>query len=234
MNKTYAFSDIHGMYNLWKQIKEYCDETDTIYFLGDAADRGPDGIKIINELLYDKRVKFIKGNHEDMLALCVPDLIEGYCYNMFWWFDNGGDSTWNTLERCSDDSKMWYVHKINQLPEFAWYESPLGHRVFLTHAGTDLHWTKEEREQIIKQAYLWDRKHFNFTHPVNMPDVIQVHGHTPTKNLAKVIGLPQTTDVITYCDGHKIDIDCGAFATKKVALIDLDTFEVKYFYEEQI
>ena len=33
MNKVYACSDLHGMYNLWKQIKEYCDETDTIYYL---------------------------------------------------------------------------------------------------------------------------------------------------------------------------------------------------------
>lgn len=34
MNKTYAITDLHGMWNLWEQISEYCDETDTIYFLG--------------------------------------------------------------------------------------------------------------------------------------------------------------------------------------------------------
>jgi serine/threonine protein phosphatase 1 len=68
MYKTYAFSDVHGIYDLWAQIRDYCDETDTIYFLGDACDRGEDGIRIIIELLQDKRVKYIKGNHEDMLT----------------------------------------------------------------------------------------------------------------------------------------------------------------------
>ena len=40
MNKTYAFSDVHGVYNLWEQIRDYCDETDTIYFLGDGNQIG--------------------------------------------------------------------------------------------------------------------------------------------------------------------------------------------------
>lgn len=239
MNKTYAFSDIHGMYNLWTQIKNYCDETDTIYFLGDAADRGTDGIKILNELFYDKRVKFIKGNHEDILATCVPEFIDGNMWNHYWWAGNGGSPTWDALERCSDDSKMWYVNKIIRLPESEWYESPNGHKVFLTHAGTDLNWTEKERATIVKQPYLWDRKHFHSAHPMNMPNIYQVHGHTPTPILAEELALPKMkepkdVEIITYCNGHKIDIDCGSFFTKKVALLDLDTFEVKYFYEEQI
>ena len=47
MNKHYCFTDVHGNYNLWRQIHDYCDATDTIYFLGDAADRGEDGLQII-------------------------------------------------------------------------------------------------------------------------------------------------------------------------------------------
>ena len=47
MNKTYAFTDVHGKYKLWEQIRDYCDETDTIYFLGDACDRDDDGLKIM-------------------------------------------------------------------------------------------------------------------------------------------------------------------------------------------
>ena len=50
----YAFTDIHGNYNLWLAIKNYCKEDDEIFFLGDAIDRGPDGIKIMQELFKDK------------------------------------------------------------------------------------------------------------------------------------------------------------------------------------
>ena len=59
MNKHYCFTDVHGNYNLWRQVADYCDETDVIYFLGDAADRGEDGLQIIQELLRDKRVVYL-------------------------------------------------------------------------------------------------------------------------------------------------------------------------------
>lgn len=39
MNKTYAIADLHGVFKLWKKVVEYIDETDIIYFLGDANDR---------------------------------------------------------------------------------------------------------------------------------------------------------------------------------------------------
>ena len=40
-------------------------------------------------------------------------------------------------------------------------------------------------------------------------------------------------EIVTYCDGHKIDIDLGCFATKKIALLDLDTLEPIYFEEKE-
>jgi hypothetical protein len=36
-------------------------------------------------------------------------------------------------------------------------------------------------------------------------------------------------EVIRYCDGHKFCIDMCTVASDRVALLDLDTFEVKYF-----
>lgn len=70
----YAFTDIHGNYDLWLAIKNYCKEDDEIFFLGDAIDRGPDGIKIMQELFKDKRVTYIIGNHEDMFLDYVKDI----------------------------------------------------------------------------------------------------------------------------------------------------------------
>ena len=69
MGTTYCFTDLHGMYNLWAQIRDYCKPDDTLIFLGDACDRGNDGLKIIYELLKDPRVIYLKGNHEDILAM---------------------------------------------------------------------------------------------------------------------------------------------------------------------
>lgn len=238
MNKTYAFSDIHGMYDLWAQIRDYCDETDTIYFLGDACDRGADGIRIIIELLQDKRVKYLKGNHEDILTICVPEFLEGHFMHMPWWLENGGKETWETLSSLTDDESLLITRFLNTLPDHAWYESPKGHKILLTHAGTDLNYTKEHLEIIRGKApYLWDRKHFFAKHPQGMEDVYQVHGHTPVQLLRKQYKTYDPTveeyaEVFNYADGHKYDIDMASFASGKVALIDLDTFETKYFYDE--
>ena len=42
----------------------------------------------------------------------------------------------------------------------------------------------------------------------------------------------EDVNIVKYCNGHKIDIDLGSFATGRSALLDLDTLEVKYFVTE--
>ena len=54
--KTVAFSDLHGNYNLWTKIKNYYAPDDVLIFLGDACDRGPDGIKIMLEMYQIKEL----------------------------------------------------------------------------------------------------------------------------------------------------------------------------------
>ena len=71
MHDVFCFSDVHGMYNMYEAIMKYCyqqDEDATIIFCGDACDRGPDGYKIMKELLANPQVIYLKGNHEDMFV----------------------------------------------------------------------------------------------------------------------------------------------------------------------
>ena len=79
-----------------------------------------------------------------------------------------------------------------------------------------------------------------------------VHGHTPVQYLKFDYGyngqeplskedlkFKRTWDlnaiykpeVIRYCDGHKFDIDMCTIVSGRIALLDLDTFEVIYFDE---
>ena len=238
MNKTYACSDLHGMYRLWEQIRDYCDETDKIIFLGDAADRGKDGLKIIQELLTDKRVTYLKGNHEDMFAICILKFAEGHFDNMPLWYINGGKATYDAVMELPYETQLYLAKKLDELPRSMWYESPLGHKVFLTHAGTDLQYTEEQLAMYFgrKDAYLWDRKHIGCGRPLDekFKNVFQVHGHTPVVNDRFIFfGYNEDAKIETvFYDDHKYCIDMGAFATCKAALIDLDTFETKYFYDK--
>jgi hypothetical protein len=70
-NVVYVAGDLHGDHKSFKQIPrlyEKAGEDPLLIFLGDYADRGPDGIEIISELskLIDTRNDMIalKGNHE--------------------------------------------------------------------------------------------------------------------------------------------------------------------------
>ncbi|SFQ35506.1 Calcineurin-like phosphoesterase [Butyrivibrio proteoclasticus] len=49
---TYAISDLHGQYDIFEKLLDVIDfsENDFLYVLGDAIDRGPDGIKILQKI----------------------------------------------------------------------------------------------------------------------------------------------------------------------------------------
>ena len=59
MSRTFAVSDLHGRYDLWEQIKEFLQEDDTLYVVGDCADRGKDGWKILQEVYADPRCIYL-------------------------------------------------------------------------------------------------------------------------------------------------------------------------------
>lgn len=64
--KYYTFTDIHGMGKHFDVIMDYiASQSDEyqIFFLGDACDRGPDGFEIMNKLLSNPKVVYLKGNH---------------------------------------------------------------------------------------------------------------------------------------------------------------------------
>ncbi len=75
---TYVMSDIHGQYDAYIKMLEkirFSDE-DFLYVLGDAIDRGPDGLEIIKDIMNRSNVELIIGNHELMLLNAVDYLKE--------------------------------------------------------------------------------------------------------------------------------------------------------------
>ena len=75
MSQRWIIPDIHGCAKTVKALLENLlrvTKNDTVYFLGDYIDRGPDGKGVIDYLMHLKEeeydVHFLKGNHED---LCV-------------------------------------------------------------------------------------------------------------------------------------------------------------------
>ena len=253
---VYATADWHGCGTVAKKVLDYLKPDDTLYFLGDCADRGEDGVELFKILMNRPKTIFIKGNHEEMLSLAIPYIVDDYDFEKKYymhWMNNGGDNTYPALDKLSQQEILKIKRIIDKMPTKKYYDSPLGHTVILEHAGFSPfvipHRTHDP---------LWDRQHFHDAwfggydyRRLDPKTTYLVHGHTPVQYLQFEFGYkdqpPKTKkdlligrmwdspelvykpEIIRYCDGHKFDIDCCTRASNRVALLDLDTFEVKYF-----
>lgn len=235
---TYAFTDIHGNYNLWKQIKNYCAEDDILFFLGDAIDRRPDGIKIMQEMFLDKRVIYLLGNHEDLLldyieigiGTVMRDKQEMELIKY-----NESLDTLRDYQKLSIFDKEDLVYNLKNKTFIKYiYNNKENKKIVLCHSGCNP--KKINGEYSIKD-YIWDRKHLTTKAndwDKNYNDYIVIHGHTPVQ-LMKNLNKPDMgkDEIEIYCGGHKIDLDLATFCTNKIALLNLDTFEVKYFIDKE-
>ena len=229
MGKVYACSDLHAMYKLWKQIENYLQEDDRLIFLGDAADRGTDGIQIMVELLADPRVTYLKGNHEDMMVKVCFEYLEGINYNVPLWMQNGGNQTLEDFLKFPEQYQRFLLSKLAELQKVSIYKNTQGQIIHLSHAGGMIR--DIISDNIINLDFLWDRSHFYEKFESDYDEKLYVvHGHTPTQILnQKIGGVYSDNEIRIYCDGYKIDIDTGCFASKQIALLDLDTLEPVYF-----
>ena len=65
----YICSDIHGQYDLYKQMLEdiQFSEEDQLFILGDVIDRGPDSVPLLLDVMEKDNVTCLIGNHELMM-----------------------------------------------------------------------------------------------------------------------------------------------------------------------
>jgi len=224
MYDIFYFTDVHGMYDLYKAAINYCNEQDPeamIIFGGDACDRGPDGYKIMKELLNNPKVVYLKGNHEDMFVHAAwfikkdyngpieRDVIHSYLYGcaisdyratpVQMCVYNGGMDTLTDwiMDGMPDD----FVDRINRLPLTFQYENidfchaGGNYKTFMRVASNEYEgeWADKDDAELL----LWDR--------VNLgngwqPNRICVFGHTPSLNLpAKYYGMDKSIANIHPC-----------------------------------
>ena len=96
--RTFVIGDIHGyMDRLWRMldlIRPRASAGDTLVFLGDYIDRGPDSRTVV-DLVLDERDRWagmvvtLRGNHEAMFL----DAFDGDRSALSLWIQNGGEQT---------------------------------------------------------------------------------------------------------------------------------------------
>ena len=209
MHDIFFFTDIHGMYNLYNAIMVFCYKQDpecTIIFGGDACDRGPWGYQIMKELLDNKQVIYLKGNHEDMFVRAarqikksfdfkgaaretIESTLSGLVFNDDKYYDiknsiyNGGLST--LVDWITDGMPMSIVERIENLPltfstdtcDFC--HSAGAYKTFKRVA--DAEYEGRESDSYDTTSLMWGRTGLECDWT---PNRIAVFGHTPTPYLS--------------------------------------------------
>lgn len=246
MGRVYASADWHGCIAA-HQILEYLKPDDKLYFLGDSIDRGPHGLEYLKKLLYDPRVIYIMGNHEDMM---IRGIKSKWDRNL--WFNNGGKKTFYDILSLPEQESLDILKKVEHLSYKETYINKDGKEIILEHAGYTP-WDIPHRTH----DPLWDRHHFDDLYNSKGANTYMIHGHTPVQYLQFLYGYinqpPKTKEdiklknafladedmgdwkptILYYCNNHKIDIDMCTITSGRVALLDLDTFEEIYFDEKE-
>ena len=128
MGKIYACSDIHGQYEKYMKLWDIVTDEDELFIIGDVIDRGPDGMRILTDVMERENITFILGNHECMMyhALFKMDDTEDESndymdtYDADRWFEiwtqdnNGGMKTYKDFDanyRKSEDKIAEFLER---------------------------------------------------------------------------------------------------------------------------
>ena len=227
MSKIYACSDLHGQYDLWEKIKNIVSPHDKLYFLGDAADRGPYGYKIIKELLNMPNVTYIMGNHEDFFVQGAWKWLDSQSEYTIWTYMNGGEITFNDWLKDSPEEQLYVLSALEHLPRTITINNNNNQKIYLSHAG----FTPGSNSIKDNDYYLWNRSHFGNKWLIKENNSYVIHGHTPTPFLIEILQQLEKPykiihGAVKYANNHKINIDLGCFASHKTCLLDLDSFKI--------
>lgn len=228
---TYAMSDIHGCFDKYRAMLSEIEfkSTDVLYVLGDVIDRGPDGIKILQDMNLRPNVFPLLGNHEFTAAVCLPWLMEEVTEQSLAamddtqlaalneWITNGGGPTLRSLKELSQEEREDILEYFREMELYAEVEAG-GRSFVLTHSAPENFDPAKPLEAYELQDFLFGRPNFQATYYSNK---ILVFGHTPTRLLGGKDKIFRT--------GNMIDIDCGCvFKGGRLGCLCLDTMEEFY------
>lgn len=228
----YAMSDLHGEYQKYLAMLEKIkfNQEDTLYLLGDLVDRGPEPVKILQDIMRRPNVYPLLGNHEVMAIYILKQLllevteetisqVDTYLMeNIFLWQRNGGGVT---LEQFQALPLRERRQLLEFMEGFGWYETvDVGERAFLlVHAGLGNYRPGKKLEEYSLEELTMVRPDYQTQY---FPDdsIYVLSGHTPTKLLSGKWEI--------YHSHNNIVLDCGAAIGGRLACLCLDTMEEFY------
>ncbi len=242
---TYVMSDIHGDYERYCKMLQLIQfkDTDILYVLGDVIDRGPHGMKILQDMMLRTNVYPILGNHEYMASLCMKWLLQevteesvaqispGLMQGLTEWMNVGGEVSISEFHKLSKEER---ADIADYLAEFALYEEVTvnGKTFVLVHAGLQNFTPERELDTYDLSELIFYKPNYD---KVYFTDKYLVTGHVPTRvayareqgMLVEELLPEERKDCIFYKNNH-IVIDCGCGFGGWLGCLCLDTMEEFY------
>ena len=234
----YAASDLHGQWDKYQELVKRLalnDGENELYLLGDLIDRGPGSCKILLDIKKRDNIHALFGNHEYMAAMClswvlkeitkdsIDDLTELQMATLDEWILNGGGATMAELHKLTAKEKRAVFNCICNMDLYAEVETS-GCSFLLTHAGLNHFEARKDICEYQLRDFIFGR---SFLEQEFYPDRYLVFGHTPTREIHKMLGEPPTDDIIFH--KSKIAIDCGCcYDGGRLGCLNLDTLETFY------
>lgn len=226
-------SDIHGCYSQYIDLLEQADfsDEDTLFVLGDVLDKGPEPIRLLQDMSMRPNVIPILGNHEYMAATVLQDMMqeitEETCITLLspdfmssygYWINDGGDKTLKQFLKLKQDEREALME---YLQEFSLYEevSAGGRDYILVHAGIEPFVEGKPLEEYTLHEFILKSPDISTPY---FKDKTVIYGHIPTFTMGK------EHDSKIYFGKDKINIDCGAVYGGPLAMYCLDNGKCYY------
>lgn len=177
----YAIGDLHGCARTYDALLDALGPlapADTLVFLGDYVDRGPDSPGVVDRMLAAEAASadgtgptciFLRGNHDQMML----DYADGVGDTELWWA-NGGQSTLAGY-RAAGHTSIPPAH-VGFLRRTALAHVQDGFA--LVHAGMDPHLSVAANlDRLDPDVLLWTRRHWHDS--LDAWEMPVVCGHTP-------------------------------------------------------
>lgn len=225
MNQQWVIPDVHGYKKTLQTLIEeqlVPSQSDTLFFLGDLIDRGPDSKGVLDYLMnlqeqeYD--IQVLKGNHEDR---CLEAWKAAHKKKSFFSFNKTTEQRqWESIGG-SETLKSFGVKLVQQIPEhyINWIEKTkfyieLNNHI-LVHAGMNF---KIENPFEDTFSMLWIRDFVVDPKKINEKKII--HGHVP-------LSLEMIEIIKNSPRYHLISLDNGIYRTNDAGYGNLLAFNIE-------
>lgn len=231
----YVISDIHGCYDQYIELlkKINFSEKDILYILGDAMDRGPEPIKVIQDIMQRTNVNYFVGNHDYNVVSLAKKILEDTrngrkestlsseeWMDYRFWMKDGGEITFAQLEQLSYEEQEAVFTFIENASVYDLIEAE-GKKYILSHAGIDNFSEEKGLEEYDFVDLIEGRMNYDIRYYSDENTFI-ISGHTPTPFIRT-----DHKPLVYQGNGH-IAIDCGCAYGGQLAAYCIETGEVVY------